>query len=77
MLTANLEDYKIAGSMEMPELVAIIDDDDTRQTVCGMAEASNIAGAGAIANAVFNACGARLRSLPLTPDKVLAALGRT
>ena len=32
--------------------------------------------AAAIANAVFNACGARVRELPITPDKVLAALGR-
>ncbi len=38
-----------------------------------MAEATNIPGQSAIANAVFNACGLRLRSLPLTPDKVLMA----
>ena len=28
----------------------------------------------AIANAIFDATGARLRSVPFTPDKVLAAL---
>jgi CO/xanthine dehydrogenase Mo-binding subunit len=28
----------------------------------------------AIANAVFNATGVRLRRLPMTPDRVLAAL---
>jgi CO/xanthine dehydrogenase Mo-binding subunit len=28
----------------------------------------------AIANALFDACGIRVRSLPLTPEKVLAAL---
>jgi CO/xanthine dehydrogenase Mo-binding subunit len=28
----------------------------------------------AIANAIFNATGARLTSLPITPEKVLAAL---
>lgn len=34
-----------------------------------------IAGAGAaIANAIYNACGARVRDYPLTPEKVLAAL---
>jgi CO/xanthine dehydrogenase Mo-binding subunit len=34
-----------------------------------------ICGSGAaIANAVYNACGVRLRDYPLTPDKVLAAL---
>ena len=31
----------------------------------------------AVANAVFNATGARVRSLPMTPDRVLAALAET
>jgi len=30
----------------------------------------------AIANAIFDATGARLRSVPFTPEKVLAALPR-
>ena len=30
----------------------------------------------ALANAVFDATGARVRSVPLRPDAVLAALGR-
>jgi xanthine dehydrogenase YagR molybdenum-binding subunit len=75
-LNANMEDYKIPGSMEIPLMKAIIDEGDTRQKVIGMAEAAVIPGAAAIANAVFNACGARVRDLPLTPDKVLAAMGR-
>ncbi len=74
MLTDGLGDYRIAGPQEIPELVALIDDEDTRQEAMGFAEAPIIPGHGAIANAVFNACGARLRDLPLTPDKVLAAL---
>jgi len=41
----------------------------------GVGEAG-ICGAGAaIANAVYNACGARVRDYPLTPDRVLAATG--
>lgn len=75
MLTANMESYRIAGCLEIPEMVALIDDEDTRPATTGMAEASCIAGASAIANAVYNACGARVRSLPITPDKVLKALG--
>jgi xanthine dehydrogenase YagR molybdenum-binding subunit len=74
-LNANLEDYKVAHAREIPEMVAMIDDDDTR-AVIGMAEPAVVPGHGAIANAVFNACGARVRDLPITPDKVLAALGR-
>lgn len=76
VLNANLEDYKVAGATEMPELVALIDDEDTRDAAIGMAEPAIIPGHSAIANAVANACGARVRSLPLTPDKVLAALGK-
>ncbi len=73
-LNANFDDYKLPGSTEMPELVAIIDDDDERQQVIGMAEATIIPGQSAIANAVANACGVRIRSLPLTADKVLMGI---
>jgi xanthine dehydrogenase YagR molybdenum-binding subunit len=70
----SLMDYKIPGALEMPEMVPLIDDDDKREAVIGIAEASIIPGIGAIANAVFNASGARVRELPITPDKVLMAL---
>jgi xanthine dehydrogenase YagR molybdenum-binding subunit len=76
-LNANLEDYKLPGTLEIPAMQALIDDGDDRRVVIGMAEPAIIPGHGAIANAVFNACGARVRSLPITPDKVLAALGKT
>ncbi len=42
----------------------------------GIAEPSNIATAPAIANAVYNATGVRVRGLPMSPATVLAALGR-
>jgi xanthine dehydrogenase YagR molybdenum-binding subunit len=74
MVNPGLGDYKIPGCLEMPELVPIIDDGDTRQQVIGVAEPACIPGVGAMANAVFNACGARVRDLPITPDKVLMAL---
>lgn len=73
-LSADLETYKIAGSLEIPEFVALIDDEDLREGVAGIGEPPVIPGAGAIANAIFNACGVRLRHLPLTPDKVLNAI---
>lgn len=74
MLSASLDDYTIAGSQEIPEIVALIDDEDTRSAPIGIGEPAVIPGHSAIANAVFNACGVRLRSLPMTPDKVLAGL---
>ncbi len=76
-LNANFEDYKLAGSLEIGEIVALIDDEDTREQAIGVSEATIVPGHSAIANALANACGARVRHLPLTPDKVLAALQRT
>jgi xanthine dehydrogenase YagR molybdenum-binding subunit len=70
-LNANLEDYKIAGSLEIPELEVVIDEDE--RPVIGIGEPPIIPGQSAIANAVFNATGARVRDLPLTCDKVLMA----
>ncbi len=75
-LNANLEDYKIPHALEIPRMTVVIDDEDTRLAVIGVGEPPAIPGASAIANAVHNACGARVRELPLTPDKVLAALGK-
>jgi xanthine dehydrogenase YagR molybdenum-binding subunit len=72
-LSANFETYKLAAAREIPKMIAILDDSDARGVI-GMAEATVIPGAGAIANALHNACGARVRSLPLTPDKILTAL---
>jgi xanthine dehydrogenase YagR molybdenum-binding subunit len=74
-LNPGFGDYKLPGSLEMPELVPIIDDDDKREVVIGIAEAAIIPALGALANAVFNACGVRVRELPITPDKILMGLG--
>jgi xanthine dehydrogenase YagR molybdenum-binding subunit len=40
----------------------------------GLGEPATVPTAAAIGNAVFNAIGVRLRELPMTPDRVLAAL---
>jgi xanthine dehydrogenase YagR molybdenum-binding subunit len=74
MVNPAFNDYKLPGALEIPELVPIIDDGDDRNVVIGIAEPANIPGVGAIANAVFNACGVRVRELPITPDKILAGL---
>jgi len=75
-LNPSFMDYKLPGSLEMPELIPLIDDEDKREVVIGIAEAAIIPAIGAIGNAVFNACGARIRDLPMTPDKILMALAK-
>ena len=42
----------------------------------GIGEPANVATAAAIANAVYNAIGVRVKELPMTPKAVLAALGK-
>jgi xanthine dehydrogenase YagR molybdenum-binding subunit len=70
-LNPGFGDYKLPGTLEMPELVPIIDDDDKREAVIGIAEGCIIPALGALVNAVFNATGLRIRELPITPDKIL------
>ena len=72
MLNANLEDYKVPGTFEIPEIKSIVF--DTHRKVTGVGEPPCIPTLGAIANAVYNAIGVRIRELPITPDKVLTAL---
>jgi xanthine dehydrogenase YagR molybdenum-binding subunit len=79
MVNANLEAYKVAGPREVPEIqVVVLENYQGRSATdaYGVAEPANIATAPAIGNAVYNAIGARLRSLPMTPAAVLAALGK-
>ena len=76
-LNPGFGDYKLPGSLEMPEMVPIIDDDDKREAVIGIAEGCIIPAVGALANAVFNASGVRVRELPITPDKILMGLMKT
>ncbi|HKJ69236.1 MAG TPA: xanthine dehydrogenase family protein molybdopterin-binding subunit [bacterium] len=78
MVNANLEDYKLPTIMDMPEMeIIIVSDGDpliSNTGVKGVGEPATIPTAPAIANAVYNAIGVRMKSLPITPDKVLNAL---
>ncbi len=79
MVNANLEQYKLAGRARRPAIdVVMLENYQGRSATdaYGIAEPANIATAPAIANAVYNAIGVRLRSLPMTPAAVLAALGK-
>lgn len=71
MVNPDLENYKVLGALEVPDIKVIMY--DTHRKVTGLGEPPVIPTAAAIANAVYNATGLRFRSLPITPDKVLAA----
>ncbi len=72
-INAEFENYKILGTMETPEIEVIFHDEPERGVI-GIGEPPTIPTAAAIANAVYNAIGVRIRELPMTPDKVLTAL---
>ena len=79
VLNPDLEHYKIARAHETPDIEVVLLEhyQGTSATdAYGIAEPSNIATAPAIANAVYNATGVRVRRLPMSPATVLAALGR-
>lgn len=78
VLTTNMHDYKLPTILDAPYIeVIIVSDADplvSSTGVKGVGEPPIIPTAGAIANAVYNAIGVRIKSLPITPDKVLMAL---
>jgi xanthine dehydrogenase YagR molybdenum-binding subunit len=76
-LNANVDQYKMVGSKETPEIEVILLEQLGAQSSTdarGVAEPANVATAAAIANAFYNATGKRIRTLPMTPANVLAAL---
>jgi xanthine dehydrogenase YagR molybdenum-binding subunit len=76
MLNPNMEFYKLAGIGDVGEFVVhmMTGPGYDERGVIGLGEPPVISPGAAISNAVANAIGVRVPTLPLTPDKVLAAL---
>ena len=75
-LNPDMEFYKLAGIADIGELVVhmMTGPGYDERGVIGLGEPPVISSGAAISNAVANAIGVRVPTLPLTPDKVLAAL---
>ncbi len=76
-INPNMETYKILGPVETPEIIPIlidVYDPANTSSAKGIGEPPHIPTAAAIGCAVANALGVPVRSLPITPYKVLAAL---
>lgn len=71
--TRDWESYPILTFPEVPE-IDIVFLDHPELPALGSGEAAQPTVPAAIANAIFNATGKRLRNLPFTPDRVRAAL---
>ena len=77
MVNADLEQYRIAGAKDVPRIEAIVLDHFRGRSstdASGIGEPATVPTCAAIANAVAHATGARVRSLPITPARVLEAL---
>jgi xanthine dehydrogenase YagR molybdenum-binding subunit len=73
MVNPNMEWYMLAGMSDVPKIDIVLNNMPERGVI-GIGEPPTVSTASAIANAVRNATGATIRSLPLHPHKVLAAL---
>jgi nicotinate dehydrogenase subunit B len=67
--------YPILRFPEIPEIETVIVNRPDQPSK-GIGEPVTVPVSSAIANAIFDATGARVRELPLTPDRVKAALGQ-
>ena len=73
----NYDRYKMPGVLDMPEIQVIIVDEPDPQGpfgAKGVGEAGMVGVAPAIGNAIYDAIGVRVFDLPITPEKILAAL---
>jgi xanthine dehydrogenase YagR molybdenum-binding subunit len=75
----DLADYHVPVNADVPKMdIIMVEEDDPHVNPIGtkgIGEIGVVGVAAAIANAVFNATGVRIRDFPLTPDKVMAGLG--
>lgn len=77
VLNLTLLDYKIPGAMDVPNIkTALVETSDPVGPfgAKGVGEPGPVPTAGAIANAVYNAVGVRIKELPLTLENVARAL---
>ena len=75
-----LADYKLATIMDLPEIETFLIETNHEEGpfgAKGIREPAAAPAAPAIANAVLDAVGIRIKELPITPQKILAALKGT
>lgn len=77
VLNPSFSKYRIPRSIDIPEIESLFIETNDPQGpfgAKGMGEASLLPTAAAVANAIYDAVGVRIKDLPITPEKVLKAL---
>jgi xanthine dehydrogenase molybdenum-binding subunit len=77
VLNPNFTDYKLLTALDIPKMDAIMVEephDEGPYGAKGVGEPALAPTAPAIANAVYDAIGVRVKDLPLTPEKLLRAI---
>ncbi|MGL5810049.1 MAG: molybdopterin-dependent oxidoreductase [Nocardioides sp.] len=77
VLTANLEDYRIPGIGDTPEIELHFDEEGFDHVAgggVGLGEIATLGVAASVGNAIHNATGWRPRDLPVRPDRLLSGL---
>jgi 4-hydroxybenzoyl-CoA reductase subunit alpha len=75
----NLHDYLIPTIRETPEIRTVAVESFEPRGPFGakeIGEGSLLPALGAVANAIYDACGVRVTELPITPEKILQGLGK-
>ncbi|MEO8457964.1 MAG: xanthine dehydrogenase family protein molybdopterin-binding subunit [Chloroflexota bacterium] len=79
LLNANLLDYRLPTARDLPKIETIIVEVASEEGPFGariVGEPSIVPGAAAVANAVADAIGVFINEVPITPERVLRALGK-
>jgi len=76
MLTRNFDTYDICRFSWTPEEFEVLLVDAQDEPSHGGGEPAIICMGGVVANAIFDACGARLVQMPMTPERVLEAIAK-
>ena len=78
LANCDLAEYHVPVHRDVPDLeILLLEERDAAASPIqakGVGELGLCGGAGAIANAIYDACGARIMSYPMTPDRVMAAM---
>ncbi len=78
-LNGNFTDYRMLGPSDMPKLKTILVEQGDQFGPYGaksVGESGLVSPVGAVANAIYDAVGVQMLELPITPERVLAALNK-